>query len=180
MVWLSFHMWLLLLGAFLLGLFFGWWIWRERRQEIVHAATGAGMATAGDKPDFDASAGTRNNLVSQPSVISEGKKPKLYTSESQGPKDDLKKIRGIGPAIEKLLHSLGIYYYEQIASWEEDEVTWVDSKLQFPGRIVREEWVEQAKILKGGGETEFAQRYEKGETPSSYSSKDNKTDGHDT
>lgn len=94
--------------------------------------------------------------------------PLLFDTPTEGPADDLKKIKGIGPAIEKLLNSLGVFYFRQIADWDRSHVAWVDQRLQFPGRIDREDWINQAQTLKAGGETEFATRYDKGETPSSY------------
>jgi predicted flap endonuclease-1-like 5' DNA nuclease len=82
-------------------------------------------------------------------------------------KDDLKRIRGIGKQNEKRLNSHGVTTFAQIASWTEaDQKDWGE-KLAFPGRIEREEWVRQAKILAGGGETEFSRRVEKGEVPTS-------------
>lgn len=64
-------------------------------------------------------------------------------------KDDLKKIKGIGPSIEKKLNAIGIYTYGQIANFTaEDEHMVGDTIAFFPGRIERDEWVKQAKALK--------------------------------
>ena len=44
-----------------------------------------------------------------------------------------------------------------------DEVAWVDQNLEgFKGRVTRDEWVAQAKLLAEGGETEFSKRVDKG------------------
>ena len=65
-----------------------------------------------------------------------------------GVADDLKVIEGIGPALEKLLNGLGVYHYDQIARWTEADVAWVDDKMTgFKGRISRDNWVEQARII---------------------------------
>ncbi|OCW58691.1 NADH-quinone oxidoreductase subunit E [Hoeflea olei] len=69
--------------------------------------------------------------------------------------DDLKLISGVGPKIEGILHSLGIYTYQQVASWKKAERDWVDGYLKFKGRIDREDWVKQAKALAKGGEAEY-------------------------
>ena len=69
--------------------------------------------------------------------------------------DDLKMISGVGPKIEGILHSLGIYTYAQVASWKKAEREWVDGYLKFKGRIDREDWVKQAKALAKGGEAEY-------------------------
>ena len=72
--------------------------------------------------------------------------------------DDLKKIRGIGVLIEKKLNAMGVYSYEQIANWSSEEIQRVSSALDFKGRIEREGWVQQARILASGGQTEFSKR----------------------
>ena len=76
----------------------------------------------------------------------------------EGEPDDLKRIKGVGPKLEALLHSLGIYHFDQIAAWSPDEIAWVDSNLEgFSGRVTRDDWVGQARILAAGGETEHSQ-----------------------
>jgi len=78
-------------------------------------------------------------------------KPKvIYTDgPTDGDPDDLKVIKGIGPKFEGDLHSKGIYYYKQIASWTAADVTMVEGVIDsIPGRIARDEWVKQAKKLK--------------------------------
>ncbi len=62
-------------------------------------------------------------------------------------KDDLTKINGIGLKLQEQLYKLGIYKYEQIASWNKKHIKWINSYLYFPGRVEREKWVEQAKKL---------------------------------
>jgi NADH-quinone oxidoreductase subunit E len=64
-------------------------------------------------------------------------------------------ISGVGPKIEGILHSLGIYTFKQVASWKKAEREWVDGYLKFKGRIEREDWVKQAKALAKGGEAEY-------------------------
>jgi predicted flap endonuclease-1-like 5' DNA nuclease len=76
-------------------------------------------------------------------------------------RDDLKRIRGIGVLIEKKLNSMGIVAYEQIANWTADDIDRVSQSLDFKGRIERENWVEQARILASGGATEFASRVDR-------------------
>lgn len=64
------------------------------------------------------------------------------------PRDDLKRIRGIGPVLERLLNDLGIHRLQQIAEFGPDDVERVQAALQdFPDRIERDHWVEQARTL---------------------------------
>jgi predicted flap endonuclease-1-like 5' DNA nuclease len=75
-----------------------------------------------------------------------------------GNPDDLKRIRGIGVLIEKKLNSLGITQYEQVANWTGADIERISRILDFKGRIERENWIEQARILATGGQTEFSRR----------------------
>jgi len=80
-------------------------------------------------------------------VPSDEDKPALL-SKPDGEPDDLKKIKGIGPKLEKELNGAGVYHFRQIASWTEKEVAWADEHLvSFKGRISRDDWVSQAKEL---------------------------------
>ena len=66
----------------------------------------------------------------------------------RGKADDLKIIRGVGPVFEKLLNKIGVWHFDQVASWVAADIKHVDDKLVgFHGRIVRDEWVKQAKKL---------------------------------
>ncbi|MCH8518115.1 MAG: NADH-quinone oxidoreductase subunit E [Cyclobacteriaceae bacterium] len=87
-----------------------------------------------------------------------GTRPEMLT-EARGAADDLRKIKGVGPKLAKLLNTLGVYHFWQVASWGPDEVAWVDENLEgFKGRVSRDDWGTQAKILAEGGETEFSKR----------------------
>jgi len=62
--------------------------------------------------------------------------------------DDLKLIVGVGPVLERMLHNLGIGTFRQIARWTERDIAEFDARLpEFPGRIVRDQWVTQARAL---------------------------------
>lgn len=61
--------------------------------------------------------------------------------------DDLKEIGGVGPKLEEKLNSIGVYRFEQIANWSEENIAEFDELLSFKGRIERDEWVAKAKNL---------------------------------
>lgn len=93
----------------------------------------------------------------------EGTKPTTLDKAREGGADDLKKIKGIGPKLEQLCNRLGFYHFDQIAAWTADEVAWVDANLEgFKGRVSRDQWVDQAKLLAEGGETAFSKKVDKG------------------
>ena len=93
-----------------------------------------------------------------------GKKPEVLAAARESGADDLKLIKGVGPKLEALLHSMGFYHFDQVARWTSEEVAWVDQNLEgFKGRVTRDDWVAQAAILADGGETEFSRRARKGD-----------------
>jgi predicted flap endonuclease-1-like 5' DNA nuclease len=73
----------------------------------------------------------------------------LMDAAPAGGGDDLKVIKGVGPKLEGLLNGLGVYQFSQIAAFSATDIAWVDSKLSFKGRIVRDRWVDQARDLAG-------------------------------
>lgn len=92
-----------------------------------------------------------------------GEKPEGLAAAREGGPDNLKEIKGVGPKLENLLHSMGYFHFDQIAAWTAKEVAWVDENLEgFKGRVTRDEWVSQAKILASGEETEFSERVDEG------------------
>lgn len=94
-------------------------------------------------------------------VAADGK-PELMTQPRGGAGDDLKLISGVGPKLEGMLNDMGVWHFDQVASWRKKEVQWVNDNLEgFKGRIERDNWVSQAKILAKGGETEFSARKKK-------------------
>lgn len=75
--------------------------------------------------------------------------PQMFTSRPSSV-DDLKLISGVGPKLEGVLHGLGVYQFAQVAVWKKKDIQWVDDRLQFKGRIERDDWIKQAKKLMKG------------------------------
>jgi len=72
-------------------------------------------------------------------------KPELLGKARGGKADDLKMIKGVGPKLEKELNAAGVYHFDQIASWNIEQVAWADQHLvSFKGRVSRDDWVAQA------------------------------------
>ena len=92
-------------------------------------------------------------------VADVGTRPASLAAPHGGKADDLKEIEGIGPALEKLCHELGIFHFDQIAGWGPAEVAWMDGNLKgFRGRVTRDKWVAQAKIIVTEGLERFRVR----------------------
>ncbi|NNK16120.1 MAG: NADH-quinone oxidoreductase subunit E [Sulfitobacter sp.] len=86
-----------------------------------------------------------------------GKKPRMMKAPRKSGADDLKLIKGVGPKLENMLNSMGVFHFDQIAKWGDEEIAWADQNLQgFKGRVSRDDWVEQAKKLAVGEETAFS------------------------
>lgn len=85
----------------------------------------------------------------EPARISSGDEPVILSAALYGDKDDLKRISGVGPQLEELLNTNGVYYFWQVASWSKDDIDFIDDRLDvFRGRISRDNWVNQASQLK--------------------------------
>jgi NADH-quinone oxidoreductase subunit E len=135
----------------------------ERVREAARAAGEAARAAAAEPADEP----VPSRLMGEPVPTADdpvGARPAGLAGPREGGPDDLKKIKGVGPKLEELLHSLGFYHFDQVAGWTEAELAWVDSNLEgFNGRASRDDWVGQARTLATGGETEFSQRVDRGE-----------------
>lgn len=74
--------------------------------------------------------------------------------------DNLELLKGVGPKVNNMLKAMGITSFEQIANWTQADITEIDAKLgAFAGRISRDNWVEQAKLLVAGDVAGFEKKY---------------------
>lgn len=87
------------------------------------------------------------------------KKAAGNSGTAAGKGDNLRRLIGIGPVNERLLKAQGVTTYAQIAAWTPADIERIEHALQFGGRVEREHWVEQAKLLAAGDEAEFARRF---------------------
>jgi predicted flap endonuclease-1-like 5' DNA nuclease len=178
---------LLLLGiAYILGCVFGCWMHRlygvkdkpifaeaPAVAAVVAAPVVAAVVrtpepvapVAAPEPVAFVAAVAKPKAVAAPKKVAP--KPKAAAIIAPAKKDDLKRIKGIGPQNEARLNAFGVMAFAQIASWSKKEEADYGERLAFPGRIEREEWVKQAKVLAKGGTTEFAKRVDKGEVATS-------------
>ncbi len=79
-----------------------------------------------------------------------------------GPADELTRMKGVGPKVASMLSAMGITRYDQIAAWSDDDVARIDAQLgTFKGRITRDQWVEQARLLASGDQPGFEAKFGK-------------------
>ncbi|MDX8498677.1 proton-conducting membrane transporter [Mesorhizobium sp. VK4C] len=125
------------------------------------AAKPASTKTAATKP-----AAAKTSAAPKPAAKSAvHKKAATAPKRAAAPKaaagkaDNLRRLIGIGPVNEKLLKGQGVTTYAQIAAWTDADVKRIEDVLNFDGRIAREKWIEQAKLLASGDEAEFARQF---------------------
>jgi NADH-quinone oxidoreductase subunit E len=91
------------------------------------------------------------SLITKPTPSAAERAPELLKVPRGGKGDDLKLIWGVGPKLAKMLNDMGVWHFDQIASWGNSELAWVDERLEgFKGRAARDEWVKQSKKLAKG------------------------------
>ena len=119
------------------------------------AATKAAAKPAAAKPAAKAAA-------AKPAAKAAAK-PAVLAKARAGGADNLKMIKGVGPVLEKALHTTGVFHFDQVGAWTKADAEWFDDNVKGAnGRVIRDGWVKQAKILAKGGTTEFSARVKKG------------------
>lgn len=78
-------------------------------------------------------------------------KPPVLAAPRNGAPDDFTLIEDVTALQQNTLYSIGVFHFDQIAAWTPSNIAWVDDYLHLRGRIVEEEWVEQAQDLARGG-----------------------------
>ncbi len=132
-----------------------------RNQALIDAEPSAPNVTAPADPVQAASADpapvqTAADLQPAASAASGQAAPSPAATEG----DDLTRIKGLGPKLAGLMHSLGVTTFSQIAAWDDAEIDRIDSQLgRFQGRIRRDNWVEQARLLSSGSESAFTDQF---------------------
>ena len=101
--------------------------------------------------------------AAKPAATKAATKPAVLAKARDGGADNLKMIKGVGPVLEKALHSTGVFHFDQVAAWKKADAEWFDDNVKGAnGRVIRDGWVKQAKILAKGGTTEFSAKVKKG------------------
>lgn len=114
---------------------------REQRDRIVELE--AQLAGQDQQAPAAADAGSDNA-----STGGDAPKPDWLLDAPDGEADDLKRIKGVGPVMERTLNELGIYHFRQVAKLDDAGIEWVSANIStFPDRIRRDNWAQQAHDL---------------------------------
>lgn len=160
--------WLILAIVIALAVLVAWWLLVASRRTRIERT--------GEMPNEGLPARRNQALIDAPPASAEVDLPPATPAGLAGageavaaaasplqesvPADDLKKIKGVGPKLEKLLNSLGVTGYSQIAAWDDDEIDRIDARLgAFAGRIRRDDWPTQARYLAAGDMAAFEDRF---------------------
>ena len=118
--------------------------------------SGAPIQSLADKPKATTKKKAKKKVAKKVAKKADEEKPAKKTdetpavSEDKAP-DDLSRISGVGPVIVGKLNGLGITTFAQVAAFTDEDIERIDGELNFKGRIVRDNWVDQAKaFLKEG------------------------------
>ena len=157
-----------ILIAILLALVALWIVWRASRRTKVIDRTTTDVLDEGAAPAarnqalIDAAPATAAPPAPQTApdpVPAPALAPALAPAPTPAG-DDLTRIKGLGPKIVAILAQQGVTRFDQIAAWDAQDVARIDATLgRFAGRISRDQWVEQAKLLATGDKDAFFNRF---------------------
>jgi predicted flap endonuclease-1-like 5' DNA nuclease len=141
--------------ALLIGIAVAWWLFVANRRARVEIKAFDALAEG-------AAPAQRNQaLIDAPARPETAPLPEAAHNPARGG-DDLTRIKGLGPKLATLLNSFGVNSFFQIASWSDDDIDRIDAQLVgFEGRIRRDNWVEQAKLLAQGDMAGFESQFGK-------------------
>lgn len=158
--------WPAIVAALVVGIVIAWYLFHAGRRTRVTGSTGdvldEGAAPAErNKALIDSAPAAKRETATETPAAPAADKPAPAVSEStQAESDDLTRIKGLGPKLAAQLHELGVRSFAQIAAWDDAEIDRIDAQLgRFQGRIRRDDWVGQAKLLADGKAGEFAHKY---------------------
>ncbi|MCB2087886.1 MAG: helix-hairpin-helix domain-containing protein [Sphingomonadaceae bacterium] len=164
--------WPIFLVALLIGIAVAWFVFVATRRTRVETTKGDTLDEGADRAArnqalIDAPPAVRKESVPVPPAVPEGlagvgaavaaavedeqlehaAAAATHTVQEESA-DDLTRIKGVGPKLVELLKSLDVTQFEQIAAWSDADIDRIDAQLgRFEGRIRRDNWVEQARLL---------------------------------
>lgn len=164
--------WLLVVAAVLALALVAWWLLVASRRTRVDI----------ERRDLDAAPAQRNQALidAPPAAVPDAVIPPVTPQGLAGvgeavaaaaapvpvdlpdTDDDLLLIKGLGPKLVEQLRALGVTSFAQIAAWDDAEIDRIDAQLgRFQGRIRRDDWPAQARLLAGGDTGAYEEKFGK-------------------
>lgn len=126
----------------------------RRNQALIDAAPAVGPVAAPTIPPATPSA------MGAVAVAVEAQATPAPVTGNAATADDLTRIKGVGPKLAEQLNALGISELSQIAAWDDGDIDRIDAQLgRFQGRIRRDNWPEQARLLGGGDQAAYEAKF---------------------
>jgi predicted flap endonuclease-1-like 5' DNA nuclease len=170
--------WIVFVLALLIGLLVAWWIFargssssgtRQHRPDVLDEGAAPAQRNQALIDAPPASVGTMAGIgeivaaAAHDEVVRATPPPAAPAAATvQAPGDDLARIKGVGPKLVALLQGLGVTAFAQIAAWDDADVERIDAQLgAFAGRIRRDNWIEQARLLAEGDTAAYEAKFGK-------------------
>ncbi|MEN7535726.1 hypothetical protein [Aurantiacibacter flavus] len=148
----------------------------QRNQALIDAPPAASAASPGPMSGAansqnvaaapataDAEAGPTPAPTAPPAAASPASTSAAAESPAPGADSDVARLKGVGPKLVAQLADLGVTSVAQIAAWDDTDIDRIDAQLgRFSGRIRRDAWVEQARLLESGDTAAYESRFGKG------------------
>lgn len=151
--------WLLLVIVAAIGAATGFWILSSRRH-VELPPIEIGQSTTQTLARSVRSEGMLASEASQAKADGLPPLPFAVNSDPDVEPDDLLRIKGVGPKLARILIDMGVTHYSQIAAFSPSDVAALDDRLgAFSGRIARDNWVEQARLLAAGDVASFEAKF---------------------
>lgn len=165
--------WLLVIAALLALVLVAWWVFVASRRTRVEI----------DRRDEDGAAARRNQALIDAPPAAASFDAEIPPPTPQGlagigeavaaaaapvpievpdDADNLSMIKGLGPKLADQLRALGVTRFTQIAAWDDAEIDRIDAQLgRFQGRIRRDDWPGQARLLAEGDAAGYEAKFGK-------------------
>ena len=185
--WIAANWMLVAIGVAVLVLIVGWLVLASRRTTVERVETGdeaapakrnqalidAPPAASAAAPGPLSQAANSDSVAAAPAIADAeaGPTPAPTTTAEQTPAaapapaaaSDVARLKGVGPKLVAQLAELGVTSVAQIAAWDDAEIDRIDAQLgRFSGRIRRDAWVEQARLIESGDTAAYEGRFGKG------------------
>ena len=139
--------WIFLVLALVLGMLVAWWVFVASRRTRVSIVRDDDTPAKRNQALIDAPPAAKPEGIASVAPVAVGG-------------DDLTRIKGVGPKLVEQLAALGVTRYDEIAAWDDAEIERIDAQLgRFQGRIRRDDWPAQARLLAAGDEAGYEAKF---------------------
>jgi len=153
--------WIFLAVALVIGVLVAWWLFAARRTRVSIAPRDEDTPAKRNQALIDAPPAAKAAVPPPtPQGLAGVGEAVAASAAMTSAGDDLTRIKGLGPKLVDQLAALGVTTYSQIAAWNDAEIDRIDAQLgRFQGRIRRDDWPTQAKLLAAGDEAGYEAKF---------------------